>query len=104
MELFGLKPAAQQNNSGKNSKVSKENLPQVIDGDILFVDITEDKLESLKKDPMWNAIPAVKRGSVVYLTDQASKRALGEATPQSLEWLLPRITPKLEEAAKNLSN
>lgn len=103
LESFGLKPAAHQNNSGSNGEVSKENLSSVVDGDIVFVWIEEENLERLKNDPAWKELAAVKRGSVVYLTDVADVQALGQPSPQSLEWALPRITPKLEQAAKNLT-
>ncbi|MFB9377071.1 ABC transporter substrate-binding protein [Kineococcus gynurae] len=55
-------------------------------------------LEQLQADPVYGAVPAVKAGSVAWLTDEAEISATSP-TVLSLPWVLDRFLPSLAEAA-----
>jgi iron complex transport system substrate-binding protein len=103
-ELFGMKPCPIQkeaNGSGKLGKtksVSQERVDEV-DADILVLwPITPDDMTALEKDPRYQKLSCVKKGTVFEATAQ-SAMAFQQASPASLNWLLPQLEPLLRKLA-----
>lgn len=94
LELFGLKPAANQDNTQNGPVLSKENTAQ-LDADLLGVWAPTDDLRAgLDKDPLFQALPAVENGTVFY-ADLPMAFAANTPAPMALGWLKDRITPSI---------
>ncbi len=95
LELFGLKPAPNQDNTQNGPPLSKENTAQ-LDADVLGVWApTEDLRKQLDSDPLFQALPAVKQGTVFY-PDLAMATAGNTPAPMALKWLKPKLAPTIE--------
>lgn len=79
------------------SPVSGENLG-VVDADVLIGAGTQPGLAGLERHPVFVALPSVRRGAFVPIDIQVAN-ALAYPTPPSLRWALPRLIPRLSDAA-----
>lgn len=92
LELFGLKPAANQDNTQNGPPLSKENTAQ-LDADLLGVWAPTTQLrQQLNNDPLFQKLPAVKSGTVFY-ADLAVADAANSPGPMALRWLKDRLAP-----------
>lgn len=90
LELFGLQPAANQDNTQNGPALSKENTAQ-LDADLLGVWAPTDDLRSgLDSDPLYQALPSVQNGTVFY-ADMPMAMAANTPAPMALAWLKDEI-------------
>lgn len=95
-EMFGLTPSTSQVDTQVGVKLSAENTDQLT-GDLLVVwAVNDDDRIALDQMPAFQALPAVKSGNVYY-TSHSDATAIAAAGPNSLLWLLERITPTIEK-------
>jgi len=98
LELFGLKPASNQDNSQNDPVLSKEKTA-TLNADVLGVfPPTKDLRTSLDTDSLFQALPAVKHGTVFY-ADIALADAVNSPAPKALHWLKDRLKPTIEALA-----
>jgi iron complex transport system substrate-binding protein len=96
LELFGLKPAANQDNTQNGPPLSKENTAQ-LNADLLGIWVPTQQLrDALDKDPLFQSLPAVKNGTVFY-ADLAMADAANEPAPMALQWLKDKLLPVIEK-------
>lgn len=94
LELFGLKPAANQDNTQNGPGVAKENTAE-LDADLLGIWIpTEQRRKALDNDPLFQGLPAVKHGTVFY-ADLAVADAANSPAPMALRWLRDKLAPTI---------
>jgi iron complex transport system substrate-binding protein len=94
LELFGLKAAANQDNTQNGPTLSKENTAH-LDAELLGIWIPTEQLRaSLDKDPLFQNLPAVKQGTVFY-ADLAVASAANVPAPMALDWLKDKLTPTI---------
>lgn len=94
LDLFGLQPAANQDNTQNGPGLSKENTSQ-LDADVLGVWApTEDLRTSLDNDPLFQALPSVANGTVFYL-DMPLAFAANTPAPMALAWLKDVLAPTI---------
>jgi iron complex transport system substrate-binding protein len=79
------------------AKLSPENLGQ-LDADVVVAAGTSGELAQLAANPLFAALPSVRRGGYVPL-DYATAGALAFPSPLSLRWALDRVPAKLAAAA-----
>ncbi|UYK41368.1 iron-siderophore ABC transporter substrate-binding protein [Microbacterium terricola] len=80
--------------------ISAENVDQLDDVDVLFSYGTADLLEQLQADPLLGTIPAVERGSVVFIEDGTPlASAVSPPSALSLEWGLDEYLGLIAAAA-----
>lgn len=92
LELFGLKPAANQDNTQNGPPLSKENTAQ-LNADLLGVWAPTGELrDGLDADPLFQALPAVKNGTVFY-ADLPTAFAANTPAPMALAWLKGVLAP-----------
>lgn len=94
-ELFGLKPAENQDNSQNGAPLSKEKTSE-LDADLLAIWApTEDLRASLDDDKLFQALPAVKNGTAYYAgLDFAI--AINSPAPMALRWIKDQLKPTIE--------
>lgn len=99
LELFGLKPAANQDNTqNTNPSLSKEKTAE-LDADLLAVWApTKELRKQLDNDPLFQALPSVKNGTVIY-ADLDFADAANSPAPMALRWLKDKIVPYIEALA-----
>lgn len=94
LELFGLKPAANQDNTQNGPSLSKERTSE-LDADVLGVWAQTAELRAgLDRDPLFQALPAVKGGTVFY-PDIALANAVNTPAPMALRWAKDRLAPTI---------
>jgi iron complex transport system substrate-binding protein len=94
--LFGLKPAANQDNTQNGPPLSKENTSQ-LNADLLGVWAPTQQLrDGLDKDPLFQSLPAVQNGTIFY-ADLAVADAANEPAPMALQWLKDKLVPVIEK-------
>ena len=90
LELFGLKPAANQDNTQNGPTLSKENTAQ-LNADLLGIWVPTQQLrDALDKDPLFQSLPSVKNGTIFY-ADLAMADAANEPAPMALQWLKDKL-------------
>lgn len=95
-ELFGLRPADNQDNTQGGDPLSREHTAD-LDADLLAVWAPgEDERRRLDEDPLFQGLPAVGAGTVYY-ADLAFANAINSAGPISLRWLAEELRPTIEE-------
>jgi iron complex transport system substrate-binding protein len=102
---MGMKPAAgievlhRGNPENSSVTLSLEQIDQ-IDADVLIMwygsRVSE---ESAERQPLFETLPAIKRGSYVALTDPVSVWATSALSVLSIPYGFPRFVPHLAEAA-----
>lgn len=94
LELFGLKPAANQDNTQGGPSLSKERT-SALDADVLGVWAPTPELRAgLDADPLFQALPAVEGGTVFY-PDVALATAANTPAPMALAWAKDRLAPTI---------
>ncbi len=95
LELFGLTPAANQDNTQGGPSLSKERTSE-LDADVLGVWAPTPELRAaLDDDPLFQALPAVKNGTVYY-PDLALATAVNTPAPMALAWAKDRLAPTIQ--------
>ncbi len=61
---------------------------------------TPEERDRIAALPLYAAIPAVRRGAYVALSDPALVMASSSGTPLAVAWMLDRLAPQLAQAAK----
>ena len=99
-ELFGLRPADNQDNTQGSDPLSREHTAD-LDADLLAVWAPgEDERRRLDDDPLFQGLPAVEAGTV-YHADLAFANAINSAGPLSLRWLAEELRPTVEELGRS---
>jgi iron complex transport system substrate-binding protein len=95
-ELFGLRPADNQDNTQSTDPLSREYTAD-LDADLLAVwPAGEAERARIDADPLFQNLPAVEAGTVYY-ADLAFANAINSAGPISLRWLAGELRPAIEE-------
>lgn len=94
LELFGLTPADNQDNTQNGPPLSKERTAE-LDADVLGVwPQTDERRIALTEDPLFSALPAVQKGTVFY-PDLAMATAANTPAPMALRWVQAKLTPTI---------
>lgn len=95
-ELFGLRPADNQDNTQTGDPLSRERATD-LDADLLAVWAqSAEHREELDGDPLFQSLPAVEAGTVYY-ADLAFANAINSPAPISLRWLRDELAPVVGE-------
>ncbi|UGQ11402.1 ABC transporter substrate-binding protein [Yinghuangia sp. ASG 101] len=95
-ELFGLKPAANQDNTMKSAPLSFENTDQ-LNADLLVVwPMGSDMQNKVKNDTAFQALPSVRNGTS-YVADLAFATAVNSPTPTAMRWVKDKLDPVLAQ-------
>lgn len=95
LELFGLKPAENQDNTQSGPPLSKERTSE-LDADVLGVWAPTPELKAgLDDDPLFQALPSVENGTVFY-PDLALATAVNTPAPMALRWAKDKLAPTIE--------
>ncbi|WP_017586072.1 ABC transporter substrate-binding protein [Nocardiopsis ganjiahuensis] len=95
-ELFGLRPAENQDNTQGSDPLSREHTAD-LDADLLAVWApSQEERQQLDDDPLFQNLPAVEAGTVYY-ADLAFANAINSAGPMSLRWIAEELRPVVEE-------
>ncbi|VXB50848.1 ABC transporter substrate-binding protein [Microbacterium sp. 8M] len=70
-----------------------------LDADVAVIYVQGGDLSTLQKDPLLSRIPAVKKGAVALMDDEALLMAVSAPTVLSIPWALPTYAKMLGEAA-----
>ena len=86
---------------GEKNFVATINAEQAdrLDADVAVVYVQGGDLSTLQNDPLLSRIPAVKKGAVMLMTDDALLMAVSAPTVLSIPWALDAYTKGLGEAA-----
>ncbi|WP_306369839.1 iron-siderophore ABC transporter substrate-binding protein [Nocardiopsis sp. CC223A] len=83
--------------------IGLENADKLADSDLVFTFYSSpENREEIEAQDLYQAIPAVERGSVVAPEDQPFVTASSIINPLTVPWTLERYVPLIEEAAANL--
>ncbi|MEU0492084.1 iron-siderophore ABC transporter substrate-binding protein [Nocardiopsis sp. NPDC006139] len=83
--------------------IGLENADKLADSDLVFTFYSSpENREEIEAQELYQAIPAVERGSVVAPEDQPFVTASSIINPLTVPWTLERYVPLIEEAAANL--
>jgi iron complex transport system substrate-binding protein len=93
LEQFGLKPAANQDNSMQSAGVSLENLDQ-LNADVLVIWPYNDEQGVLEADRRFQALPSTQAGLMVW-ADEKMAYATNGPGPLSLAYVSDVVTPIL---------
>lgn len=95
-ELFGLKPAANQDNSQNGPLLSKEKTGD-LDADLLGVFPRTPALRhAAEQDPLFQQLPAVRNGTV-YWSGLAFANAINSPGPLALDWMRAKLAPTVRK-------
>ncbi|MFC3995807.1 ABC transporter substrate-binding protein [Nocardiopsis sediminis] len=95
-ELFGLRPAGNQDNTQTGDALSREDTAE-LDADLLAVWAQSDEQRAeLDADPLFRDLPAVESGTVYY-ADLAFANAINSPAPISLRWIRDELEPVIGE-------
>lgn len=95
-QMFGLTPAASQDDTQNGDSLSVENTDQLT-GDLLAVwPVTAEDRTALDQISAFKDLPAVKNDTAYYVTKEDA-HAINGGGPNSLRWFLDRITPTIEK-------
>ena len=83
-------------------EISSENVDILSDVDIIVGYGDKDVLQDLQADPLFGSIPAIKRGSVVFIQDGSSLAAACSPTALSVPWGIDDYVKLLDEASKQV--
>ncbi|MFE6306202.1 ABC transporter substrate-binding protein [Nocardiopsis sp. NPDC057823] len=91
-ELFGMRPADNQDNTQTAAALSLENTGD-LDADLLAVWAqTEERQAELEADPLFRELPSVRNGTV-YFAGLDFANAINSPAPISLRWLRDELAP-----------
>jgi iron complex transport system substrate-binding protein len=99
LELYGLKPAANQDNTMTKPALSLEKTAD-LNADLLAVWAPTPELKKqIDDDKAFQALPAVKNGTVLY-ADLAFATAINTPAPKAMQWVLDKLKPVITELGK----
>ncbi|WP_306367836.1 ABC transporter substrate-binding protein [Nocardiopsis sp. CC223A] len=91
-ELFGMRPADNQDNTQTGAALSLENTAE-LDADLLAVWAqTGERQAELEADPLFRELPSVRNGTV-YFAGLDFANAINSPAPISLRWLRDELAP-----------
>lgn len=97
-ELFGMRPADNQDNTQTAAALSLENTAE-LDADLLAVWAqTGERQAELEADPLFRELPSVRNGTV-YFAGLDFANAINSPAPISLRWLRDELAPVVESLA-----
>jgi iron complex transport system substrate-binding protein len=97
LECFGLKPAANQDNTQRaNAAVSQERIEE-LNADVLAIWDFAGEAQKVKADPRFAKLPSATSGAVIW-TDLPLASATNSPAPKSYDYLIQRVLPILEAA------
>ncbi|WP_238006508.1 ABC transporter substrate-binding protein [Dactylosporangium sp. AC04546] len=100
LECFGLKPAANQDNTqSTNAAVSQERIEE-LNADVLALWDFSGQTAKVKADPRYAKLPSVAAGTVIW-TDIALATATNSPGPRSYPYMIERVLPTLEQSASS---
>jgi iron complex transport system substrate-binding protein len=79
--------------------VSKEKVPDV-DADVVVAYVDGLGAQKFAADPVYSALPAVKRGSAYVMEDQQVISGMSAVSVLSVPWVLDKIIPGLSKASQ----
>ncbi|WP_436739407.1 iron-siderophore ABC transporter substrate-binding protein [Streptomyces sp. BBFR102] len=83
--------------------IGLENAEKLKDSDLLFTFYTDKKTRAeIEKQPLYAAMPAVKRGSLVTSEDTSFVTASSIINPLTVPWVVERYLPMIDDAVKTL--
>lgn len=83
--------------------IGLENAEKLKDSDLLFTFYTDKKTRAeIEKQPLYAAMPAVKRGSLVTSEDTSFVTASSIINPLTVPWVIERYLPMIDDAVKTL--
>nr|WSZ95397.1 iron-siderophore ABC transporter substrate-binding protein [Streptomyces sp. NBC_00857] len=83
--------------------IGLENAEKLSDSDLIFTFYTDDKTrKEIEAQPLYGAIPAVKRGSVVASDDASFVTASSIINPLTVPWVIDRYLPQIDKAVAKL--
>jgi iron complex transport system substrate-binding protein len=95
LECFGLKPAANQDNTqSANAAVSQERIEE-LNANVLAIWDFAGAAQKVKADPRFAALPSSTSGAVIW-ADLQLANATNSPGPKSYDYLIQRILPILE--------
>lgn len=98
LEMFGLVPADNQDNTQDGAPLSAENTDQ-LDADLLLVWApSPERRAEIDESELFQNLPSVQADTVVY-ADVAFANALNSADPLSLRWLKDQLTASVKSLA-----
>jgi len=87
-----------KNEKGFVGTISAEQADK-LDADVAVIYVQGGDLSTLQNDPLLSRIPAVKKGAVALMNDEALLMAVSAPTVLSIPWALPTYAKMLGEAA-----
>ncbi|MFL1377005.1 MULTISPECIES: iron-siderophore ABC transporter substrate-binding protein [unclassified Nocardiopsis] len=85
--------------------IGLENADKLADSDLVFTFYSSpENREEIEAQDLYQAIPAVERGSIVAPEDQPFVTGSSIINPLTVPWALERYVPLIEEAAANLDD
>ncbi|WP_168120063.1 iron-siderophore ABC transporter substrate-binding protein [Paenibacillus sp. HB172176] len=85
-------------------QLSAENTDALNDTDIIVAYGDEKLLKALQADPLLGKVPAIQRGSVVFIEDNTPLAAAGNPNPLSIAYTLDEYLGLIGDAAKKVAN
>ncbi|MFD4986427.1 iron-siderophore ABC transporter substrate-binding protein [Streptomyces sp. NPDC058374] len=83
--------------------IGLENAEKLKNSDLLFTFYTDKKNRAeIEKQPLYAAMPAVKRGSLVTSEDTSFVTASSIINPLTVPWVIERYLPMIDDAVKTL--
>ncbi|MFB4196131.1 iron-siderophore ABC transporter substrate-binding protein [Streptomyces carpaticus] len=85
--------------------IGLENADQLADSDLIFTFYSDaETRESIEAQPLYAAIPAIERGSVVASDDNPFVTASSIINPLTVPWVIDRYLPLIDEAVATLDD
>ncbi len=79
--------------------IGLENADQLAGSDLIFTFYTDEETRTeIEAQPLYGAIPAVERGSVVASDDNSFVTASSIINPLTVPWVIDRYLPQIDEA------
>ncbi|MDQ0376259.1 iron-siderophore ABC transporter substrate-binding protein [Amycolatopsis thermophila] len=100
MERLGFTQSPQvqaQANDSFYITVSPERM-DLFNADLTVISPIGVSADEITKDPLFQAVPSVKAGHVVVLSDQTVSQAFASATPLGLSYAIDQVVPMITEA------
>ncbi|ONK09842.1 iron-siderophore ABC transporter substrate-binding protein [Streptomyces sp. MP131-18] len=79
--------------------IGLENADQLAESDLVFTFYTDEETRAeIEDQPLYGAIPAIERGSVVASDDNSFVTASSIINPLTVPWVIDRYLPQIDEA------
>ncbi|MGW7291105.1 iron-siderophore ABC transporter substrate-binding protein [Streptomyces xiamenensis] len=85
--------------------IGLENADQLTDSDLIFTFYSDEETrETIEAQPLYAAIPAIERGSIVASDDNPFVTASSIINPLTVPWVIDRYLPLIDEAVATLDD